>query len=230
MIGVFDSGVGGFNSLVYLQKLLPLTDILYLADRENAPYGIRTRGELISLVGDGIDRLLGRGADKVLLACCTASTVWDALSPLQREASIPIIHHVESAISETDKTVMVIATERTVLDGAFGRVIKRKNPDARVVEIPMQDLVCAVENGARAGNLRLATFGEIEKIRRAALEICPDALVLGCTHFSSVADLIHEALPTVRIINPARLGAFAMAEELVSAGIYVRESGRLIYM
>ena len=230
MIGVFDSGVGGFNSLIHLRRLLPFADILYLADRENAPYGIKTRDELISLVEKGIDRLLDRGACKILLACCTASTVWDALSPRQRDASVPIIQYVERALFEMDKRVMVIATERTVSDGAFGRVINRKNPNLNVIEIPMQGLVLAVENGARMGNLREATRVEIEKIRKIALEICPDALVLGCTHFSSVADLIRDALPSVRIINPAQLGAVAMAEDLVLTGSYIREGGKLIYM
>lgn len=230
MIGVFDSGVGGFNSLVCLRELLPFADILYLADRKNAPYGVKAVDELIYLVSGGIDRLFDRGADKILLACCTASTVWDKLSQSRRELSVPIIQYVERAISDVDKTIMVIATERTARDGAFGRVIKRKIPNANVVEIPMQGLVAAVENGARIGNLRDATRSEIDKIRRLALDLRPDALILGCTHFSSVADIISGSLPSVRIINPARLGAEAMAEDLLFAGSYIRENGKIIYM
>lgn len=230
MIGVFDSGVGGFNSLPALRKLLSLVDIAYLADRENAPYGTKTRGELIALVGGGIDRLVDRGAERVLLACCTASTVWAELTPEQKNHSLPIIRYIESDIRGDEGTVLVIATERTVADGAFGRVIKKKSPTTAVIEVAMQSLVLAVEKGARMGKLPEITAPEIEKIRRLALEHRPDALVLGCTHFSSVAELISAALPSVRLINPAELGAMALADELLSSGINVRESGKLIYM
>lgn len=230
MIGVFDSGVGGFNSLPALRKKLPLLDIAYLADRENAPYGTKSEEEIIALVGRGIDRLLMRGADKILLACCTASTVWDRLTARQMESSVPIISYTERAIIGDERLVLVIATERTVADGAFGRLIKRKNPHIGVIEIPMQSLVLAVERGFREGKIRETVLPEIEKIRRLAAEHQPDALVLGCTHFSTVRGLIKEAIPDVRIINPAELGALAMARELCSSGINLRESGKLIYM
>ncbi len=230
MIGVFDSGVGGFNSLPALRERLPLVDIVYLADRENAPYGTKTKGELIALVSGGIERLLLRGAERVLLACCTASTVWDKLDMLHKSHSVPIIGYTEGAITGDENTVLVIATERTVADGAFGRVIKKKSPTTAVIEVAMQSLVLAVERGAREGKLPEVTAPEIEKIRRLALEYRPDALVLGCTHFSSVAGLIGETLPHVRIINPAELGAKALAGELLLSGINVRESGKIIYM
>ena len=230
MIGVFDSGVGGFNSLSAIKSALPLVDIIYLADRENAPYGTKKKRELISLVSKGIDRLLCRGAGRVLLACCTASTVWSELDPFYKLRSMPIIGCAEKDVVGDEKTILVIATERTVKDGAFGRVIKNKSPETTVIEIPMQSLVLAVENGAKAGDLRKATYLEIEKIKELASEYNPDALVLGCTHFSSAAGLIGEALPGVKIINTAYLGGAAMAEELLASGIKVRERGKLIYM
>ena len=230
MIGVLDSGVGGFNSLPAIRRALPLVDIVYLADRRNAPYGIRGRGELITIVSEGIDRLLQRGAERVLLACCTASTVWSELDSAYKAKSMPIIGCVEKAVFGNEETILVIATERTVKDGAFGRVIKKESPDTDIVEIAMQSLVLAVEKGAKEGNLRKATYTEIERIKELFRKLCPDAIVLGCTHFSSVAGLICEAIPDVRIINTANLGGEAMANELLASGLNVRESGKIIYM
>lgn len=230
MIGVLDSGVGGFNSLPAIRRALPFVDIVYLADRRNAPYGIKGKDELITLVSEGIERLLSRGAERVLLACCTASTVWRELDPFRKERSMPIIGCVERAVFGNERTILVIATERTVKSGAFGREIKKKSPNTATVEVAMQSLVLAVERGIKAGDLRGETYPEIEKIRELSRRLCPDALVLGCTHFSSVASLIGEALPEVRIINTAHLGGEAMAEELLVSGINVREGGRLIYM
>ena len=230
MIGVFDSGVGGFNSIPALRKKLPRVDIVYLADRKNAPYGTKNEDELLCLVNDCIDSLVSYGAERILMACCTASTVWHRLEETKRDISVPIIRYAADALSGDEKTVLVIATERTVADGAFGGVVKKKCPNARAIQVPMQSLVVAVENGARDGDIKEATKGEIETIRRLAEEHRPDALVLGCTHFSSVADLIKDAAPMVRIINPAQLGAMAMANDVTRLGINTREQGRLIYM
>ena len=230
MIGVFDSGVGGFNSVSYLKWAFPKMDIAYLADRKNAPYGTKSEDELVCLVGRCIDRLSSFGAERVLIACCTASTVWDRLTSEQRQISTPIIPCVESAFLGDEKTILVIATERTVASGEFDRVIRKRCNNARIVEVPMQSLVLAVENGARISDMPRETRREINEIRGLANIYNPDALVLGCTHFSSVAELIADAAPMARIVNPARIGAHAMVREIVNRGIITRGSGKLIYM
>ncbi len=91
MIGVFDSGAGGLFALAELRSLSPSADIVCFADRKNAPYGTKKKDELISLVTSGIDTLLAEGCSEVLMACCTASTVWELLPMRQRAVSVPII-------------------------------------------------------------------------------------------------------------------------------------------
>lgn len=230
MIGVFDSGVGGFNSVPYLRAAFPRTDIAYLADRQNAPYGTKSEEELVHLVGRCIDRLSSLGAEKILIACCTASTVWDRLTSEQRKKSMPIIPSVEKAFSGDENTVLVIATERTVASGEFERVIRKRCSLARIVQVPMQGLVQSVENGARLSDMVGETREEIDEIRRLAGLYNPDALVLGCTHFSSVRELIADAAPMARIVNPAYIGAKALIGEIVDRGINTQEQGRFIYM
>lgn len=229
MIGVFDSGVGGFNSIPPLRERLREADIVYLADRENAPYGTKSEGELVALAEDCIDRLKAFGAERILMACCTASTVWHRMAESRRRITVPIIEYASEGLRGDEKTVLVIATERTVADGAFIKVIKKKCPSADAVQVAMQSLVLAVEKGTRWGNIKDATREEIEVIRHLAEEHHPDALILGCTHFSSVAELIQNAAPMARIVNPAYLGACAMARDAIRFGINVRERGRLIY-
>ena len=230
MIGVFDSGVGGFNSVPYLRAAFPRADIAYLADMQNAPYGTKCEGELIELVGRCIDRLASFGAEKILIACCTASTVWNRLTPSQRKISAPISPSVTKAFSGDERTVLVIATERTVASGEFKRVIRKRCALARIVQVPMQGLVQSVENGARLSDMVGETREEIDEIRRLAGLYNPDALVLGCTHFSSVAALVADAAPMARIVNPARIGANALIEEITNKGINTREQGRIVYM
>ena len=80
MIGIFDSGVGGLNAFYEVRRGLPYADIAYLADRANAPYGTKPKDELISLVKNDIKRLRELGCRLILIACCTASTVYPELS------------------------------------------------------------------------------------------------------------------------------------------------------
>ncbi len=229
MIGVFDSGVGGFNSLFALRKILPLIDVAYLADRKNAPYGTKTEDEVLSLSGKNIKRLSEMGAERVLIACCTASTLWDRLPCEQKRISIPIILPTVSRIDSKSKRIMVIATERTVSSKSFSRGILARLPEAYVVEVPMQSLVSAVEDGIKNRSLFDSTFDEIKRLVHLAGEYSPDTLVLGCTHFSSVEHIIRTALPNVNIINPAYIGALEMVKSITDGGINTRESGRLIY-
>jgi glutamate racemase len=207
-----------------------MVDIVYLADRKNAPYGTKNEYDLLHLVEDCIDRLASYGAQRILMACCTASTAWERLTEEKRSISVPIIRYAADALSGDEKTVLVIATERTVADGAFREAVKKKCPNAHIVQVPMQSLVLAVENGARGGNMEKATRCEIETIRHLAEEHRPDALILGCTHFSSVAELIKDAVPSMRLVNPAHLGAMAMVNDVARLGINTRERGKIIYM
>ena len=62
MIGIFDSGVGGLAAYKEVRRLAPQADIVYLADRKNAPYGTKGREELIKLVNKDVSRLREMGA------------------------------------------------------------------------------------------------------------------------------------------------------------------------
>ena len=224
MIGVLDSGVGGFNSLKELRRLLPRCDIAYFADRKNAPYGTRSEDELVALVSHGIDRLSGLGAEKVLLACCTASSVWEGLDSRQKSISRPIIEWGISPLTGEEKRVLIIATEHTVRSGAFGKAIQARYPLISVLEVPMQNLVSAVELFAHE-NVSLNLEIEMGKLEKICAVYEPDSLILGCTHFSTVEGEIKQRLPNVKILNPARLGAFAIAQE----ASHTSERGRIIY-
>ena len=103
MIGVFDSGVGGFLAVRHLRALLPRADILCLADRKNAPYGTKERKEIINFAERNIERLFKLGANRILIACCTASSAHRALTQRAQDISVPIIRPTaERAVELTD--------------------------------------------------------------------------------------------------------------------------------
>lgn len=194
MIGVFDSGDGGLCTVEMIKRLSPGTDVCFLADRKNAPYGTKTKDEIIALTKNNIRKLRNAGADKILIACCTASTVFPFLSDEEKEIAIPIIDATAALAASKTKTkrIGVIATRATVLSGAFRESVKRIIADAEVIERETQELVGLVEGGARDGSV---TAEEYEKLERILSEIKTeefDTLILGCTHFPRLKETISE--------------------------------------
>ena len=211
MIGIFDSGVGGFCAYRRVRELLPREEIIFLADGKNAPYGIKTEDEIKKITEKNIATLRAAGADKILIACCTASSLYDRLSQRDREITIPIIEPAARLAAE-GKSIAVIATRHTATSHAFGREIA-KYTDAPVIEYAEQELVAMIEGGCRGHRISRECRRHLRMIADRIRDVAADTLILGCTHFSHVEGEIGRLLPRVRIINPALVGA-----ESVSSG------------
>ena len=227
MIGIFDSGVGGFTALYEVRRLVPRADILYLADRANAPYGTKSDGELISLVTEDIRRLTALGAEKILIACCTASTVWESLDEGARRLSIPIIRPAANAAARLSANgIAVIATEATVRSHSFAREISSLSPHIPVSEIAAQELVSLVEGGCRDGRVKEEDMKILSATAEKINKTKADTLILGCTHFSHLEKTL-SALTGTRAISPAKEGARLIVKECATAA---NGRGRTVYV
>lgn len=229
MIGVFDSGAGGVSAVLELSGLMPGENIIFLADRKNAPYGTKTEPRLLGLMRSNIRRLTEMGAERILIACCTASALWQMLPEWERSITLPIITLTAESIPKETEKVAVIATEYTVKSHAFSEEIKKLRPDIQVAEMPLQSLVQKVEIYSKdQENLRLENIikPEFERIDDLLKSTSADSLILGCTHFSWVEIILKKRYPRLTILNPARLGAIRLAEEI---GERKEEQGRVTY-
>ena len=213
MLGILDSGRGGENTATEILRLDPSAKILLLLDRENAPYGERTEAELIPIVEHGITRLCEMGAEKILLACCTASSVYDKLSPEARDIAIPIIDPVARRAAEMANggKIALIATNRTVASGEFDRYLG----DSLALSIPASDLVCLIEGGASDENLTEEAAKYLDGLLRPLAGADIRVLILGCTHFESLGESIKEALAKITtnkimIADSARIAALTV--------------------
>lgn len=225
MIGVFDSGVGGICAFREIRRLLPREDVVYLADRKNAPYGTKTKDEIIALTKADIKKLKTVGATKILIACCTASTVYDSLDDGEKEISLPIIRPAAEKAVRGARKIAVIATERTVSSGAFTREISRLG-NMPVGEFAAQKLVALVEGGCRDGRLSDECEKEIDRVAELVRGFGADTLILGCTHFSHLENQLRQRC-NVRTVSPAREGAIALVKQIQK---FRKENGRTIYM
>ncbi|NNM17876.1 MAG: glutamate racemase, partial [Croceitalea sp.] len=88
-IGIFDSGVGGTSIWKEIHQLLPNEDTIYLADSKNAPYGERSKEEILQLSIKNTQLLLQMGCKLIVVACNTATT--NAIEHLRLNFQVPFI-------------------------------------------------------------------------------------------------------------------------------------------
>lgn len=226
MIGIFDSGVGGICAYHKLRELLPREDILYLGDRKNAPYGTKPKDEILKFTKFNIKRLRALGAERILIACCTASTLYGELSHSEQELCTPIITPAAKIAGVAGRKIAVIATEHTVRSRAFSLEIRRFS-DCSVTEMAAQELVSLVELGNRDGRVGEECRDYLAQLTERLLATDADTLILGCTHFSHLEGELGARLPHMKIISPAREGAKEIAKKINPKH---RECGRVIYM
>ncbi len=230
MIGILDSGSGGLATLIELRRLRTKEGMIFFPDRDNAPYGTKSREDILAFTEAGINKLVGLGARRVLIACCTASTVHSSLPPLAREVSVPIIEPA-ARLAECEAKggkIGVIATEATVSSHAFAKLL----PKNGVMELAAQRLVAAIDDGARDGNITPELSGYLDTLLAPAVSFGIDVLILGCTHFPLIEGEIRRAISRITdkkitTVSSALAGAIAMHEVL---GDERDEGGLTVYL
>jgi glutamate racemase len=213
LLGLFDSGSGGLNTVRYVKELADDVDLLYLIDRENAPYGIKTEQELIDITKRNIDRLTDMGAWRVLIACCTASTVYPMLGEKYGKIAIPIVDAIANMAEKSTRIgrIGVIATDRTVRSHAFKNALK----GCEVVELALPSLVGLIDGGLNDGCTDGKTERMLEEMMRPVLEAKIDTLILGCTHFPALiktVSAIASRYGVDSVVDSARVGAELLIE------------------
>ena len=191
-IGVFDSGVGGLTVVRALRKALPGEDIIYLGDTARVPYGSKSPRtvERYSLACQQF--LLDRGVELVLIACNTASA--NALPALVAASPVPVIGAVEpgakSALAVTqNKRIGVIGTLGTIRSGAYATAIAARDPSAQLTALACPLLVPLAEEGWTHDEIAtLAARKYLVQLFASDPQI--DTLVLGCTHYPLLRDVI----------------------------------------
>lgn len=209
-IGVFDSGVGGLSVLREIRRDLPCEDLAYVADSAYAPYGERSNAFIEQRAASVAGFLLNQGAKAIVVACNTATGA--AVDALRSCFSVPVIGMepaVKPAVSATKSGVVgVLATTQTLSSARFSRLLDQHGADVEVVLQACPRLVEQVERGELRSR---TTRALVEACVRPLLDRGADTIVLGCTHFPFLADLIQEvAGPEVSLIDPA----VAVAREL----------------
>ncbi len=224
-IGIFDSGVGGLGVLGEVRERLPAADLVYVADQAFAPYGERDLASVRERAFAITAYLLDAGATTIVVACNSASAA--ALHELREQfPDIPFVGMepaVKPAVGATRRgTIGVLATEATFQGALFASVVDRHANGVVVVPRACPGLAAAIEDGTDPGDL-------IDRYSADLLAEGADTIVLGCTHYSFVADRIREAVGDgVHVIDPAP--AVARQVERVRNGRDAEGTGSTTYI
>lgn len=181
-IGLFDSGIGGTSIWKEITELMPNEHTLYLADSKNAPYGQRSKEEILALSIKNTEFLLERNAKIIVVACNTATT--NAINYLRQTYDVPFIG-IEPAIKPAGlvtqtKKIGILATKGTLNSELFESTSGKIDPEITILEQVGEGLVDLIENG----DIDSAEMeGLLQQYLQPMLKDNIDALVLGCTHY-----------------------------------------------
>jgi len=218
-VGVFDSGVGGLSVLRAIRAELPLEDLMYVADSACAPYGDRSAAFVTERV-TGLTRfLVDQGAKAVVVACNTATAV--AVKVLRSRFQIPIVAiepAVKPAASRTrTRVVGVLATTGTLSSPNMGKLLASYGSEVEFLVQPCPGLADKVEKGELTSE---ETRTLVRRYVRPLTDKGADILVLGCTHYPFLSQLIQEvAGPGVDVIDPATAVARELRRRLEAGGL-----------
>lgn len=198
-IGVFDSGIGGLTVLEELKKILPNEDYLFYADSKNCPYGEKSDTELFQITSNIVDYLISRDSKIIVIACNTATT--RCIKYLRDKYKDMIFIGTEPAIKvacDRDyKNILVMATPATIASERTSILVnENKKEYENIYLVPCEGLADAIEND---------NTNKCEEIVSSIYEEYKDkeidAIVLGCTHYPHIKDLISRYFKDAELLD-----------------------------
>ncbi|MBP6213938.1 MAG: glutamate racemase [Pyrinomonadaceae bacterium] len=222
-IGIFDSGVGGLTVYRALHNRLPNEHFIYLGDTARVPYGTKSLATVERYAIENSQFLASRGIKMLVVACNTASAL--ALPKIRERIGIDVVGVIgpggRKAVEITSGTenprIGVIATEATVASNAYFEAIRRASATAEVYQTGCPLFVPLAEEG---WTQETETFSIAAKYLAKMKEFGPDALVLGCTHYPILRDVIQQTVgENVKLIDSGEATADEVAQLLIEKGL-----------
>ncbi|MFZ6752763.1 glutamate racemase [Undibacterium sp. Dicai25W] len=195
-VGVFDSGIGGLSVLQHIRHILPHESLIYFADSAFAPYGEKSEADITERCIAVTEFLLQQHIKALVVACNTATAA--AIKALRERYPDLIIIGIEpglkpAATVSQSNVVGVLATQFTLQSEKFNSLRAHISAESSV-QFEVQACVGLV-NQIEKGELRsVATLKLVRNYVTPLLQAGADTLVLGCTHYPFVVNLIEQVI------------------------------------
>ncbi|HEU4510479.1 MAG TPA: glutamate racemase [Pyrinomonadaceae bacterium] len=201
-IGIFDSGVGGLTVYKALHERLPNERFVYLGDTARVPYGTKSLATVERYAVENSKFLEAHKVKLLVVACNTASAL--ALPAIRAAIKVPVIGVIEpgsrAAVEVAQgANIGVIATEATIQSGAYAKALAAMGATGQVIERACPLFVSLAEEGwANSDVARIVARDYLSEFKKTTV----GALVLGCTHYPILRDVISETVgPDVKLID-----------------------------
>jgi glutamate racemase len=219
-IGIFDSGVGGLTVVKSIESFLPNENIIYFGDTARVPYGSKSNSTVVEYALQDATFLNNKNVKLIIVACNTASSI--ALDNLREQFEIPIIGMIEpGAKAALEKTVTgkigVIGTETTISNKAYSKALLNLDSKVKVIEKACPLLVPLAEEGwINHPATKLIVEEYLSELKKENI----DTLILGCTHYPILRDVIQEAIgQNVKLIDSGEAASVEVEDYLNGMGL-----------
>lgn len=185
-IGVFDSGVGGESVTNAIKAALPQHQVVYVHDKANLPYGNKTPDQLLTLVTPIFEHLAAH-TDVIVVACNSVTTT--IIEDLRSIIHVPLIGMepmVKPAAELTkSKIIAVCATPVTLASKRYRSLKSEYAKGVKVLEPDCSDWAQLIED-------KQINRSHIEQQIESVCAAGADVIVLGCTHYHWIEEIIKE--------------------------------------
>ena len=220
---LLDSGVGGLSVLNALIALKIPLNVHYVADTAFMPYGSKPVELLRTHLVDLFTRFQTRwGPETRIALCCNTASVVMVHLPwlLQTKPCFPLLDIITPTIESiahvqtgnTPLNIGLLATELTIQSGVYPQLLKQQGVAVSAFYgIACPQLAASIEGQATAPPTEALLNEFLLPLQQADTPL--DAVILGCTHYQFVADVIQRKLPAVPLISQS----VVMAQKIATA-------------
>ncbi len=208
-IGIFDSGIGGLTVTKAIMELLPSENLIYLGDTARVPYGIRDKKTITEFALEITNFLLKKKVKVLVVACNTISAT--SLNEIKKVSNVPVIDVIDPTVckaleSSKNKKIGVIGTRATVDSKAYDLEFDKKG--AKVTFSKACPLFVPL---AEEGFIKHKASEIIAKEYLSIFRKKVDVLILGCTHYPVLKELIQKSVGSdIALIDSANPTAEAL--------------------
>ncbi len=194
-IGIFDSGIGGLSIVTKLKDINLDKKIIYIADNAYFPYGSKNEKIVVGRSSHLVKKLVELGCEIIIVACNTASSA--SLEHLRQSFSLPIIG-IEPAVKPASRfsksgKMLLLATPLTTSGNRLSMLEKNYVNNQQLFSLPMQGLAEQIE---KANIPKKEFLSEMKRTLDHYYDLGVDCLVLGCTHYHFLKNILSEISPS----------------------------------
>jgi glutamate racemase len=197
-IAIIDSGLGGLSLFNTFLSELNVKNYVYFADIKNLPYGSKSKKELLQITNNNLKIIIKKyNPNAIVFGCNTiGTTIFNEVK--SKFSYIPIFaikpNLTNKQVLEQNRKTLIIATSATI--EALENTKEYQENRNCIILCKMPKLASKIEDYIQ---------NDIDLVPYISSKLCKfkniDNIILGCTHYYFVKDIIAQLFPNAKLID-----------------------------